>query len=301
LRTRFTPSSIRFGNGNGFCSAGYGIITNRVEMGIRFAALGPEFWSRENVMLCRRQWNWTMLAAAIAVATEAKSQQRRTPVTTDADRVIAIDVLLVPDATMWEKAVAANARLRENYPQCYTLGVDQVPHITLAHRYVREKDLPQIEANISRLAELTHPLRFELTATGYTYAIWSGVAITTIGIERSPQLDYLQLGVLKSIGWYNVDGGTAAAFSTNRELPKIDQDIVDYVENFVRNSSGKNYHPHVTIGVAHEDFVKRMQAEPFERFTFKPAGLAIYQLGNFGTAQKKLWEWKPRASDKGRD
>jgi hypothetical protein len=107
------------------------------------------------------------------------------------------------------------------------------------------------------------------------------------------------LGVLRAIGSNYVDGGTAAAFSKNTQLPKIDQDIVDYVENFARNSSGKNYHPHVTIGVAHEDFVKRMQAQPFEHFTFKPAGLAIYQLGNFGTAQKKLWEWKPDTTDKG--
>jgi hypothetical protein len=66
---------------------------------------------------------------------------------------------------------------------------------------------------------------------------------------------------------------------------------VNYVEKFVPNSSGKKYNPHVTIGVAHEDFVKRLKAEPFETFSFKPAAVAIYQLGNFGTAQKKLWEW----------
>jgi hypothetical protein len=240
-----------------------------------------------------------MLVAVVAAGTEAKSEQQRTSATTGADRVIAIDVLLVPDIAMWEKAVAANTRLRENYPQCYTLGPDQVPHITLIQRYVREKDLPQIEASIAKLAEAAQPLRWELTSTGYTYAIWSGVAITTIGIERSRQLDDLQLGVLRAIGSNYVDGGTAAAFSKNTQLPKIDQDIVDYVENFARNSSGKNYHPHVTIGVAHEDFVKRMQPQPFEHFTFKPAGLAIYQLGNFGTAQKKLWEWKPDTTDKG--
>ncbi len=32
--------------------------------------------------------------------------------------------------------------------------------------------------------------------------------------------------------------------------------------------------------------------EPFESFTFSPAGAAIYQLGNFGTARKKLKEWE---------
>jgi len=38
-----------------------------------------------------------------------------------------------------------------------------------------------------------------------------------------------------------------------------------------------------------------MRAEPFEPFTFSPAGAAVYQLGLFGTAAKKLkgWNLKP--------
>jgi hypothetical protein len=40
--------------------------------------------------------------------------------------------------------------------------------------------------------------------------------------------------------------------------------------------------------------VKQLTLEPFEKFSFKPAGVAIYQLGNFGTAQKKLWEWNSK-------
>src|SRR6266576_3009151 len=50
--------------------------------------------------------------------------------------------------------------------------------------------------------------------------------------------------------------------------------------------------PHVTAGVATEAFVKQLKAEPFEAVTFKPSGVAIYQLGNFGTASKKLKEWE---------
>jgi hypothetical protein len=32
------------------------------------------------------------------------------------------------------------------------------------------------------------------------------------------------------------------------------------------------------------------RAEPFKDITFEPVGIAIYQLGNFGTAAKKLWQ-----------
>jgi hypothetical protein len=38
-------------------------------------------------------------------------------------------------------------------------------------------------------------------------------------------------------------------------------------------------------------YLDKMLAEPFEPFTFSPAGAAVYQLGPFGTAAKKLKEW----------
>jgi hypothetical protein len=40
---------------------------------------------------------------------------------------------------------------------------------------------------------------------------------------------------------------------------------------------------------------KEMLAEPFDVFTFSPAGASVYQLGDFGTARKELkaWELKP--------
>jgi hypothetical protein len=38
-----------------------------------------------------------------------------------------------------------------------------------------------------------------------------------------------------------------------------------------------------------------MVDEKFEAFTFSPVGVAVYHLGNFGTARKELksWELKP--------
>ena len=52
--------------------------------------------------------------------------------------------------------------------------------------------------------------------------------------------------------------------------------------------SGANFNPHVSTGVAPKDYLDKMLAEPFENFTFSPAGAAVYQLGPFGTAAKKL-------------
>jgi len=48
------------------------------------------------------------------------------------DTVIAIDVLLEPDAAMVAKATALNARLRGNYPGGYSLDATHAPHVTFA-------------------------------------------------------------------------------------------------------------------------------------------------------------------------
>jgi 2'-5' RNA ligase len=228
------------------------------------------------------------MTSAIAPLAHAQPAESANPA-----RVIAIDVLLEPDAAMVQRAQAANAKLRKNYPQGYTLGPDQIAHITLVHRYVRAGDLPAIEAAVAKVLAADNPLPWRLTAAGYQHGVWSGVAITTIVVDRTPELSRLEDAILKAVEPYAVADGTAAAFSTTRELPRIEDDIISYVKNFVPKSSGKNFNPHVTIGVAHEDFVKQLEAQPFEKFTFHPAAAAIYQLGNYGTAQKKLWRWTP--------
>ena len=60
--------------------------------------------------------------------------------------------------------------------------------------------------------------------------------------------------------------------------------------------SGENYLPHVTTGIATEAFLKQLKAAPFETLTFRPDVLAVCQVGNFGTAAKKLWEYQPNGS-----
>lgn len=224
----------------------------------------------------------------------AQARKQETPAKAEGGRVIAIDVLLVPDATMVKRAEAVNAKLRGNYPEGYTLGPEQAAHITLIHSYVRENELPAIEKAIGQVMDEEKPLAIDLLATGMEHGIWAGVAITSINIKPTAKLSRLQHLVAKAIEPFKATGGNVMSFSTTKELPKIDGEIVSYVEQFAVKSSGEHYKPHVTVGIAHADFVKKLEAEPFETFSFAPAGVAIYQLGNFGTAQKQLWEWKSK-------
>ena len=86
--------------------------------------------------------------------------------------------------------------------------------------------------------------------------------------------------------------GTAAAFATTAEDPEINQPTIDYVAAFVPHETGKKFNPHVTVGIAPEPYLKEMLAKPFDNFAFSPAGASAYQLGNLGSARKKLHAWE---------
>jgi 2'-5' RNA ligase superfamily len=205
------------------------------------------------------------------------------------DNLIAIDILLQPDQTMISKADAVNARLRGNYPGGYSLDATHAPHVTLLQRFVRVKDLDAVTAAVAKVYAAHSPIGLKLKAETLDYVIWGGVAVTVFVVERTPELMQLHEKIIAAVEPFSVSGGTAAAFVGG----DANSDTIGWVEHFIPDSSGPKYIPHVTLGVAHEDFVKGMKAEPFDTFTFEVAGAAVYHLGNFGTAAKKLWQYQP--------
>jgi hypothetical protein len=47
----------------------------------------------------------------------------------------------------------------------------------------------------------------------------------------------------------------------------------------------------VTCGIGNRDFVDALKAEPFEPISCQPIGVSIYQIGDYGTAQTKLYDF----------
>lgn len=207
--------------------------------------------------------------------------------------VTAIDVLLLPDETMIEHAKAANARLRENYPQGFALDATHHPHVSLLQRYVRTKDLEAVFGAVERVLDKERPAGWQLEAVGYYYLDFDGKGLAGIVVKPTPELRRLQQEVIDAVEPFTVPSGTSAAYVTTPEAPTVNEPTLEYVKTFIPERNGKNFNPHVTVGVGELDFVKKMKAAPFKTFEFRVAGSAVYHLGNFGTAQKKLWEWKP--------
>jgi len=221
------------------------------------------------------------LFTCCATTKDVTSQPR-----TQSDDVIAIDVLIEPDQAMVEKAGKINARLRENYAAGYELDATHAPHVTLLQRFVRSRELDGVTAAVAKVLAAERPAELRLKAKGVEYVMWGGLAVTVLVVERTPELMRLHQKIIDAVAPFSVNGGTAAAFVGG----EANSETIGWVETFVPKSSGEKYLPHVTVGVAQEAFVKQLKAGPFEAFTFKPDGVAVYQLGNFGTAAKKLWQ-----------
>jgi hypothetical protein len=206
--------------------------------------------------------------------------------------VTAIDILLEPDATMIKHAEAANERLLKEFPKGFALGKSHQPHISCLQRYVKTADLDKVFDAVGKVLAEEKPTTWKLKAHKYYYIPWKGLGLGGIVIEPTDDLLRYQKKLIDAVTPFTAESGTAAAYVTTKEDPDINEPTIEYVKNFVPNETGKKFNPHVTIGIAPEEYLKKMLDEKFEEFTFSPVGASIYHLGNFGTARKKLKSWE---------
>jgi hypothetical protein len=205
--------------------------------------------------------------------------------------ITAIDILLEPDAAMLQHAQAANARLLKAFPKGYSLDAAHRPHISCLQRYVKTDALENVYAAVTKVLTTEHPATWQLTAFKYYYIPWKGLGLAGIVIHPTDALLKYQQELIGAVAPFTVPSGTAAAYVTTPEDPDIVQPLIEYVAGFVPQQTGKNFSPHVTIGLAPEDFLMGMLAEQFADFTFSPEAVSVYQLGNYGVAAKKLKGW----------
>jgi len=205
--------------------------------------------------------------------------------------ITAIDVLLEPDATMLRHAEANNARLLKVNPKGFALDGAHRPHITMLQTFVRTADLEQVYAAAGKALAGTDLSRMRLEAFKYYYAPTGADGVAGICAKPSPEILKLQADIIAAVGPFMVDRGPIAAFTAPHGDPALDAAMIDYVAAYVPKYAGPHFNPHVSTGTAPKGYLDKMVAEPFEAFTFSPAGAAVYQLGPFGTAAKKLKEW----------
>lgn len=206
------------------------------------------------------------------------------------ESAIAIDIAIEPGETMVKRSLADNARLRENFPQGYALDDTHHAHISMLQRFVREADLEKVYAAIAGAVATESPRAWTLTAYKYYYIPAGPIGLAGIVVEVTDDLLRFQQKLIDAVASLSIATATADAFFKLPSEPALHDVpmLVEYVGRYVPDHSGKNFMPHVTIGVGLKNYLDAMLAAPFETFTFTAAGASVYQLGDFGTARKNL-------------
>jgi hypothetical protein len=240
-----------------------------------------------NSLLARLLICGAMMCAMSLQGRSAKAQQAGVA----DNNVTAIDILLEPDATMLQHATANNDRLLKVFPKGFTLDATHRPHITLIQRFVRTSDLEKVYAAAHQVLAAANVNAMKLEAFKYYYAPAGAIGVAGICARPTPGIIKLQADLIAAVAPFEAKTGPIGAFTAPHSDSATDVALIDYVSTFVPKMSGENYNPHVSTGVAPKEYLDKMLAEPFDAFTFSPAGAAVYQLGPFGTAAKKLKEW----------
>jgi 2'-5' RNA ligase len=202
--------------------------------------------------------------------------------------VTAIDIALEPDAIMIQHAQADNARLLKAFPKGFALDATHHPHVTMLQQFVRTADLDKVYDAVNKVLAKEKAASWKLKAYKYYYIPSPPIGLAGIVVEPTEDLHRLQQEIIDAVTPFTVKTGTPAAFMSTENGRDIQKFLIEYVANFVKIAAGKKFNPHVTIGVGTIPYLKKMLAEPFEAFTFSPAGASVYQLGSFGTARKEL-------------
>ncbi len=208
-----------------------------------------------------------------------------------ASELVAIDILLEPDAAMLEKCKANNARLLKAYPAGFALDATHTPHITLLQCFVRTADLEKVYAAEEKVFAAANVKAIKLEAFKYYYAPTGATGVAGICAKPTPELLKLQADVIAAARPFMVPTATIAAFTAPHNDAATDAAIIGYVSTFSEKMSGASYNPHVSTGVAPKEYLDKMLKERFKPFPFSPVGAAIFQLGPYGTAAKLLKRW----------
>lgn len=230
----------------------------------------------------------TCVLTAVATLTTAE------PANPGLGDVIAVNVLLQPDQEVSARAARINGDLRRSYPGGFALDASHLPHISVLHGYVQAKDVADFYVAVEKVSA-KHPLAGQqLTMLGLEHKPWNREEITNIKVEKTRELEDFQADLVSAVSPYLVATGDGSAFLTSKEDPSVDLETIEYVRTFVQKHTGSGFEPHITVGISDAETARRVSAEQGVPPKLTIASVAVFQLGNVGTARKELWRYSPR-------
>lgn len=190
---------------------------------------------------------------------------------------IAIDVVLLPSPEMMAEVIEMNVALLRAFDHKIVLDTEKrLPHITLCMGVLDEKDIPEAEKILRRIAD--NFSAFELVAKNIKADIIpTGKKVSGLVIENTETLQKLHEMIMQGLRrllTYEVDA------SMLYTPPEIEPVTFTWIRGYeTKHKSPTLFHPHITVGFGETDKFKF----PID---FTADTLALCQLGNYCTCRK---------------
>ena len=190
----------------------------------------------------------------------------------------AVDVVLLPDGTMTDKAIKVNRELVNKVGEKIVLNKENcLPHISLAMGCVDEGDIVSVGQVLKTIAEKTSLP--ELSIIGIlTSTNSAGEKVSVFEVEKTDALQSLHEEVVEKLAAY-------LSYDITRDMiydsGEVGESTLLWIKNYRKKSSFGNFSPHITIGYGEiESF-----SSPIE---FTASELALCHLGNHCTCREIL-------------
>jgi len=191
---------------------------------------------------------------------------------------IATDVVLLPDATMTEKAIAANKALIGDDAGEIALGSGTcLPHISLAMGCIDEADVDAIGSLLQKLARKVPVRQLQVVGT-VTSTNSRGQRVTLLEVEKAPGLQMLHESVMEELRPFFRYEVSAAMICDDA----VAETTLEWIRHYRRHAAFERFQPHMTIG-----YGPAPTDMPFP-LEFGVSALALCHLGNHCTCRRVL-------------
>ncbi|MHC4622384.1 MAG: 2'-5' RNA ligase family protein [Planctomycetota bacterium] len=190
----------------------------------------------------------------------------------------AIDIVLLPDEAMADRAIEANRALVEQCGEKIVLNKQScLPHISLAMGCIEESDTARIEQILAEAAGKASSEELQVVGI-QTSTNLAGEEVSVFEVEKTRALQSLHEEIMEKLAPYlSSDAGKEMLY----DPAEVGQSTLLWIRNYREKSSFENFFPHITIGYG------RIENGPFP-IKFDAAKLALCHLGNHCTCRETL-------------
>jgi len=190
----------------------------------------------------------------------------------------AVDVVLLPEETMMNRAIEANAELVKKLGCKIVLNKQNcLPHISLAMGTINETDIGNIGKILKAVAKENFLGDFKIVGVHVeTNAV--GQQVSAFIVEKTDRIQSLHERIMNGLAPYLSSDVDRTMMYPSGEIA---ESTLLWIRNYREKSSFQNFSPHITIGYG------QMQNR-VPQIEFAATKLALCHLGNHCTCREIL-------------